>query len=104
MKVGQGLSDKEAVETLVHRGPQEIRWLMEQGVEFSEVNGILDLTREGGHNSRRVVHAGDITGYEVQKTLVENTRKNPNIRIIEDVIGVDLIIENEGCRGLRALH
>ena len=51
-----------------------------------------------------MVHAGDITGYEVQKTLVENTRKNPNIRIIEDVIGVDLIIENEGCRGLRALH
>ena len=55
-------------------------------MEFSEVNGILDLTREGGHNSRRVVHAGDITGYEVQKTLVENAQKNPNIRIIEDVI------------------
>ena len=104
LKVGQGLSDIEAVETLVHRGSEEIRWLKEQGVEFSEVNGLLDLTREGGHSSRRVVHAEDITGYEVQKTLVDNANKNPNIKIIEGIIGIDLIIKNEACKGLRALN
>ncbi len=102
IKVGQGLSDREAVEVLVHHGSEEIKWLIEQGVEFTETHGELDLTREGGHSSRRVVHAGDITGFEVQKTLIQNARDTPNIRVIENIIGVDLIIENGVCRGVKA--
>ena len=103
LKVGQGLSDKSAVDTLIRHGPRQIEWLTEQGVEFSKHDGVLDLGREGGHSSRRVVHAGDITGYEVQKQLVEKARNNPNIRIIEETTAIDLITENGRCIGVKAL-
>ena len=103
LKVGQGLSDPDAVKTLVYHGPKEIEWLIKQGVEFSKINGELDLTREGGHSSRRVVHAGDITGHEVQKVLVGNVERNKNIRINEETIAIDLIVENEKCLGVKVL-
>lgn len=103
LKVGQGLSNKKAVEILVRHGPDQINWLMEQGVEFSKHDDVLDLTREGGHSSRRVVHAGDITGFEVQKKLVENTGKTENIRIFEETTAIDLIINDGKCVGVKAL-
>ena len=103
MNVGRGLSDRESVETLVKNGPKQIKWLIEQGVKFTRRNGELDLTREGGHSRRRVVHAGDITGYEVQKKLIENAKANPNIRIYENVIVIDLIIKKGKCIGVKSL-
>jgi L-aspartate oxidase len=103
LKVGQGLSDKEAVETLVEHGPAQIEWLIEQGVEFSRNDGKLDLTREGGHSSRRVVHAGDITGFEVQKVLVKNLRGNENIRVYEETTAIDLILRSGRCVGVKSL-
>jgi len=103
LKVGQGLSDRKTVEILVRHGPKQINWLMEQGVDFSKHNGMLDLTREGGHSSRRVVHAGDITGFEVQKQLVENAKTNENIKIYEEITAIDLITSEDKCVGIRAL-
>jgi L-aspartate oxidase len=103
LKVGQGLSDREAVKILVRHGPDQINWLIEQGVDFSKHDGVLDLTREGGHSFRRVVHAGDITGFEVQKKLVENVKKNSNVRIYEEITAIDLIIQNGKCVGVKAL-
>lgn len=103
MNVGRGLSDREAVETLVKNGPKQIKWLIEQGVKFTRSNGELDLTREGGHSRRRVVHAGDITGYEVQKKLIENAKVNPNIRIYENIMAIDLIVKKGKCIGVKSL-
>ena len=88
---------------MVKYGPQEIQWLIDQGVDFSYLYGELDLTREGGHSARRVVHAGDITGYNVQETLIKKAREHPNIRVIEEVIAVDLIVENGVCKGVTTL-
>jgi L-aspartate oxidase len=101
--VGQGLSDRKAVELMVHYGPTEIQWLIDLGVDFSYYHGELDLTREGGHSSRRVVHAGDITGYNVQETLIMKARTHPNIQIIEDTVAIDLIVEQNQCRGVSIL-
>jgi L-aspartate oxidase len=98
--VGQGLSDRKAVELMVHYGPTEISWLIEQGVDFSYYQGELDLTREGGHSARRVVHAGDITGYNVQDTLTLNARAHPNIQIIENTVAIDLLVEQNRCMGV----
>src|SRR5262249_54781973 len=59
---GAGLCKREAVEVTVREGPERIRELVALGAEFSRnVSGEFDLTREGGHSNRRVVHAGDIT-------------------------------------------
>lgn len=102
--VGQGLGDRAAVELMVRYGPGEIQWLMDLGVEFSYHGGELDLTREGGHSARRVVHAGDITGESVQKTLIDNAVSNSNIRLRENVTAFDLLVEDGRCVGLTALN
>ena len=90
---GGGLSHREVVEMVVRDGPDRIRELMDLGARFSvrqEGEG-LDLTREGGHSARRVVHAGDITGEEVQRVLVDAAAASPNIEIIENHMAVDLV-------------
>jgi len=104
LHVGQGLGDRRAVELMVRYGPGEIQWLMDLGVDFSFHGGELDLTREGGHSARRVVHAGDITGHSVQEALIDNAVKNPRIRLHENVTAIDLIVEDGRCVGLLALN
>lgn len=103
LKVGQGLCNRQAVELMVRMGPGEIRWLMDQGVAFDSIDGELDLSREGGHSKRRVVHAGDITGDEVQKVLVERAREHPEITLHEDMTAIDLVTENGVCKGVTVL-
>ncbi len=96
---GGGLSDPKVVEMVVRDGPARIGDLIERGARFSMAPGEegtangpqLDLTREGGHSARRVVHAGDITGREVQRVLVEQTRASERIRLHERHMAVDLI-------------
>jgi L-aspartate oxidase len=98
LEVGCGLARAEVVEMVVRDGPARIRALMEVGARFSSTNGkdgdpdaTLDLTREGGHSARRVVHAGDITGREVQRALVEAVRQHPRIRVFEEHMAIDLV-------------
>jgi L-aspartate oxidase len=65
---------------------------MEIGTEFSRnMSGELDLGREGGHSERRVAHAGDITGREIQRALLKSAAEHPNVRLLEWHLGVDLI-------------
>lgn len=93
LDTGGGLSHQDIVEMVVRDGPSRIQELMELGAQFSrsEVSESLDLTREGGHSARRVVHAGDITGEEVQRVLVEAAAASPNIQIYEDHMAIDLV-------------
>jgi len=89
---GAGLCHEVVAELCVREGPDDVRWLTDLGVEFSrDPNGELDLGREGGHTARRVAHAGDITGEAIERVLLETVRKNPNIRVLDWHMGVDLI-------------
>ncbi len=47
---------------------------------------------EGGHSHRRIVHAADLTGREVERALLAAARDNPNITFFEHHLGVDLVI------------
>jgi L-aspartate oxidase len=103
LEAGRGLSHPDIVEMVVRDGPERVRELMALGTDFSRVGGRtdadaeLDLTREGGHSARRVVHAGDITGREVQRALNLAARSNPRIRILTHHMAVDLIdLERHG--------
>src|SRR5687767_3347354 len=76
LMTGGGLSHRDVVEMVVEDGPRCIEKLVELGTHFSEARDSeplgaahFDLAREGGHGKRRVVHAGDITGAEVQRAL-----------------------------------
>ena len=93
MSTGGGISRRVIVEMVVRDGPSRIHELMDLGAEFSrsEEGRSLDLTREGGHSARRVVHAGDITGEEVQRVLLQAAAASPNIEIVEDHMAIDFV-------------
>jgi len=88
---GAGLCDVAATRFVVEQAPQAIAWLQTMGVPFSEENGRLHLTREGGHSARRIAHVTDATGAAVQHTLIERVRQTPNITLFENHTLVDLI-------------
>jgi len=106
---GAGLSDPAATRFVVEHAPESIAWLRELGVPFSEEDGHLHLTREGGHSARRIVHVTDATGAAVQRTMIEQVRKTPNITLLEHHTLVDLITGKKrglpvnACLGLYAL-
>ncbi len=110
---GAGLSQLDATRFVVEHAPESIAWLEKLGVPFSQEDGHLHLTREGGHSARRIVHVTDATGAAVQQTLIEHVRRTPNITLFEHHTLVDLItsrklgLPDEGdrasCLGLYAL-
>jgi len=95
---GTGLSKKEVVRFVVVDGPERIKELLEWGVEFTKAGnddaGKYDLGREGGHSMRRVLHARDLTGQEIERALHEKASLKRNIEIFENHIGIDLILES----------
>ena len=98
LEAGAGLCNEDAVKLLVENGPERVRELMELGAKFSfrEDNGdVLALGREGGHSKRRIVHAADFTGAEIERSLIDAVKKNSNIKILENHIAIDLITKGK---------
>ena len=96
LRTGAGLCKREVVEVCVAEGPAAIEELVRLGARFSRAatpdgGAHFDLAREGGHSARRVVHAGDITGREVERALLQAVESNPRIKVLEQHMGVDLI-------------
>lgn len=142
---GAGLCREDRVHILVNQGPKAIKSLVDWGVRFTlaaqkktaskagkSAMGIsktiettqylknktatpFHLAREGGHSSSRIVHADDLTGHEIQRALIESARQNPNITILENYMGIDLVMAKhlkkpgketwpKRCYGLYALN
>jgi L-aspartate oxidase len=91
MIAGAGLNDRDVVEHVVEAAPHAIERLVELGVPFASEGGALHLTREGGHSHRRIVHVADATGAAVQQALETAALKHPNIRLVPDMVAIDLI-------------
>ncbi len=71
LKVGYGLCHRDAVETIVREGPDRIAFLMDLGVPFERrTKTEFDLGREGGHSRRRILHAKDRTGAEIEQAVI----------------------------------
>ncbi len=118
LNAGAGLCHEDVVRTIVESGPEAVKRLIARGVHFttrgelgfSDHTDNFDLGREGGHTERRVLHAGDITGQDIERTLVEACRKHPNITMLEYHYAIDLIMarrhgnmEDNRCLGAYAL-
>ncbi len=95
LEAGAGLCDEAAVRTIVMEGPDRIRELMEFGLEFDEreISGHreLDLGKEGGHSKRRVLHVQDVTGKEIEGTLLRELGRQSHVELFENHMAVDLI-------------
>ncbi|WP_377267673.1 L-aspartate oxidase [Peterkaempfera sp. SMS 1(5)a] len=102
---GAGLCDESAVRALVTEGPDAVRRLIATGAHFdTSPEGDLQLTREGGHHRRRIVHAGgDASGAEVSRALVEAVRAAA-VRTIENALVLDLLTDAEGRTAGVTLH
>ena len=101
LSAGCGLCRRDVVEAIVKAGPACIQELIDIGVQFSREDADpneahLHLSREGGHSARRVVHAADATGREIEKALLHAVHNNKNISVFENHIAVDLITTGQG--------
>ncbi|MDY0191684.1 MAG: L-aspartate oxidase [Desulfuromonas sp.] len=94
MVAGAYLSHRDIVDLVVKSGPEAIQDLIAFGTDFTRnSSGEYDLTREGGHSFRRILHASDITGREIERALVAEVTKHPNITVYENHCAIDLITE-----------
>ncbi|MGB4399377.1 MAG: L-aspartate oxidase [Daejeonella sp.] len=92
---GDGLCDKRIVEIVVTEGPARIEEIIKYGTSFDKThNGIFDLAKEGGHSESRVLHYKDITGFEIERALLEKIHKDPNIEILTHYFAVELITQH----------
>lgn len=95
MIAGDWLSDPKAVEIVVKNAPDGIRFLLDNGVDFDRrPDGTFDLHREGGHSEFRILHHADNTGAEIQLSLIDQVRSNPNIDIFEHHFAVEIITQH----------
>lgn len=99
LDAGDGLCNEETVRFVVERGQENIRWLINQGVDFTRRNTPpsgdtftdYHLTREGGHGERRVIHVADTTGLAIVESLERKVRLHPNITLLDYHIALDLV-------------
>src|SRR6202789_4126842 len=98
LEAGAGLCKENVVRMIVEEGPARIQELIELGMKFSEreipaSHGAheLDLGKEGGHSKRRILHAKDVTGHEIESALLNAISRQPNISIFENHLAIDLI-------------
>jgi len=115
LEAGAFLADPALVEGVLAEGPDAVRKLIEWGVGFSrrgeggsepardggeagQGEADYDLTREGGHSARRVLHAGDMTGVEIQRAMLAAIDEHPNIHLLAHHVAIDLITERKVSR------
>ena len=94
---GDGLCNEEIVRIVTTEGPARVRELVEFGVRFQkgEHGEEFDLGMEGGHSTRRVAHASDLTGKEIERALLAQIAQHPNIEVLENHLAIDLLIESK---------
>ena len=104
VEAGAWLADRDLVRGILADGTAAVQQLIDWGVRFSLREGAehpnYDLGREGGHSARRVLHAGDITGAEIQRALIAAAAAHPNIQLRQHCVAIDLLTERKVARHL----
>ena len=98
---GADLADPELVQDILSGGRAAVERLIDWGVRFDRGNGEgagYDLTMEGGHSARRILHAGDITGAEIQRALLDALADHPRVSLFEGHVAIDLVTERKASR------
>ena len=102
LKAGAGLNDENTVKFISENSDRVVKDLLKFGVDFDrDENGNFKLTKEAAHSVNRILHCGgDSTGREIEIALVKAVKENKNIEFRENTAAVDLIVENNICKGL----
>jgi L-aspartate oxidase len=91
---GAGLCNEQTVKFMVEEGPARIKDLVKIGTHFSKKNGKYELVLEGGHSFPRILHVKDLTGKEIESSLIQKVNSIKNIDVRENTIAIDLITEH----------
>ena len=96
LDAGDGLCKEDIVRIVVEEGPERVRELIDWGARFDkEKDGrTYDLAKEGGHSDHRILHYKDLTGWEIQRTLVDKAKEFAHIDILEHYYALDLITQH----------
>ncbi len=100
MKAGHYENRKESVDIMIRSSRGVIEELIGYGVRFAMKNGHLDYTREGCHSKPRILFHEDITGKEITSHLLAAVKKLPNVTLMEHTTMVDIIEEENRCKGI----
>ena len=97
---GAGLCHPDIVRLVVEEGPRRVRDMIALGTRFSlrpdaDDAYDVDLSLEGGHSRRRILHALDSTGHEMMRALIEAVHARPSISILEQTLAVDLLVSTK---------
>lgn len=92
---GVGLCNEDIVRMVVSEAPSQINELIKWGTNFDKnYSGEYDLAKEGGHSEKRILHHKDNTGFEIQRALSEEVKKNKNITIFNNHFTVEIITQH----------
>lgn len=94
LRAGDYINDPEIVKMVVEEAPHRFNEIVEWGAKFDQEKGKYSLGREGGHTENRIVHHKDITGFEIERALLETIRNSPNIEILPHHYVIDLITQH----------
>lgn len=96
LDAGDGLCKRDIVEIVVKEGPDRVQEIIDWGARFDKAKSSdeYDLAREGGHSEHRILHYKDLTGWEMQRTLMEEAARYPNIEVLEHYFALDLITQH----------
>ncbi len=95
LDAGDGLCDPEIVRIVVTEGPLRVEEIIAWGTRFDkEGDQDYNLGREGGHTENRILHYKDLTGWEIQRALLQEAERHPSIRILEHYFTIDIITQH----------
>ena len=95
LRAGAYLNDKEVVKRVVEEAPERLREIISWGTRFDKnQEGEFDLGKEGGHSANRVLHHKDITGFEIERALLEKIAESANIKVLSHHYAIDLITDH----------
>lgn len=100
LATGWGLSDERVVRAVITEGADAVREVITWGAAFDRRDGSLQFALEGGHSRPRVLHKGDETGLELERTLLAKARSRRNIEFVEGAFAIDLLTREGACHGV----
>ena len=97
LRSGDGACDETVVRSIIHEAGERIRDLIHIGVEFEkEGDGNYSFIREGGHSTKRILHAKDATGKEIERALTSYAEHHEGIALKPNTLAIDLIQRDHG--------
>ena len=94
---GDGQCDEAVVRSVIEEAGERIQDLIALGVNFQKKDdGTYAMAREGGHSAKRILHAKDATGREIERALSTYAEQHAQISLRPNTLAIDLIQRHHG--------